>query len=67
MILNDVPHDAIVHDVVTVNQDVAEGDDLPLLRNLIGEFGAVVERRVIASPTIINSRSIAARSMSSEP
>ncbi len=36
ILINDVPNDLIVHFVVAMNEDIAEGDDLALLTDLGG-------------------------------
>ena len=41
MVLNNVPDDAVVNDVLAMHQDVSERDDLPPLRNLFGQLWGV--------------------------
>jgi hypothetical protein len=63
--LYDVPHQPIVDVGVPVNQEVAERNDAPVIRDAGRDRGIELASCASASPMISNSRSTAARNIAS--
>ncbi len=65
MLLDGLPDDPIIDDVVSMDQDVSETDDAAVIRDLVHDFGIDFLEPGEASPMVMNQRSTAARSKSS--
>jgi hypothetical protein len=59
LLLDDAPRDAVVDEVITVDQHVAKRDDLPMLSDAGRHVGASLAMRFTASPMISKLRSLA--------
>ena len=64
LLFHDVPHHQVVNRIVAVGDAVAEGNDGGYFGNLWITSGACRARRLRASPTISNLRSVAERNCS---